>query len=104
LSHPRPTCVTGLPHSAKRSRKRQQRRRRQTWQALVMILRDVTPRLRLVRCSLRVVGRLLRDVGRIPGDVSRVRQEVGRIFSAISFSLFSRERKEEKEENCCYEE
>jgi hypothetical protein len=38
-----------------------------------LVLRDVTPRLRLVGCSLRVVGRLLRDVGRIPGDVDGVR-------------------------------
>jgi hypothetical protein len=38
----------------------------------ILVLRDVTPRLRVVGCSLRVVGRLLRDMGRIPGDVNGV--------------------------------
>jgi hypothetical protein len=38
-----------------------------------LVLRVVTPRLRLMGCSLRVVERLLRDVGRIPGEVDGVR-------------------------------
>jgi hypothetical protein len=51
-----------------------------------LVLRDLTPRLRLVGCSLRVVGRLLQDVGRIPRDVSEIRQEVGSsVFSIHSF-------------------
>jgi hypothetical protein len=52
-----------------------------------IVLRDVTPRLRLVGCSLWVVWRLLLDVGRIPGDLERVRQEVGHILFAVSLSL-----------------
>jgi hypothetical protein len=43
-----------------------------------VVLRDVTPRLRLVGCSLRVVGRLVRDVGRIPREVGGVHHKVGR--------------------------
>jgi hypothetical protein len=55
-----------------------------------LVLRDVTPRLRLVGCSLRVVGRLLRDVGLIPGDVDKVRREVWHvIFCTVSDGLFT---------------
>jgi hypothetical protein len=57
-----------------------------------LVLRDVTPRLRLVGCSVRVVGCLLRDVGRIPGDVERVRQEVGHILFAVSLPTFPRKK------------
>jgi hypothetical protein len=56
-----------------------------------LVLRDVTPRLRLVGCSLRVVGRL-------PGGVDRVRQEVGRsVFITVSIPSFSAEERK----NCC---
>jgi hypothetical protein len=52
-----------------------------------LVLRDVTPCLRLVGCSLRVVRHLLWDVGRIPEGVEQVLQEVGHIFFAVSLSL-----------------
>jgi hypothetical protein len=40
-----------------------------------LVLRDVTPCLRLVGCSLRVVGLLLQDMGPIPRDINGVPQE-----------------------------
>jgi hypothetical protein len=89
LSHTRPTCGTGRPSSAKHPQRRQKKGGIRLGKSLsTLVLRDMTPRLRLVGCSLRVVGRLLQDMGRFPGDAVRVHQEVGLfVFVTVSHSL-----------------